>query len=255
MKGPLSALVVLALGLTAVAQSPANLTSSAPASASPAAASGSSTPASASSAAPSASSPAASSTTPAAPAKPADLAATLTDAETTLAALNTDLAALNTEKPASGWKGGWLKKSSHKQPSAQATQAAEAVKTHAGALPEMIAEVRTAHGSVGSAFKLFNHLTTMCEEMSALAEVVQNSGRKEDAAHLATDYSSLLRVRSNISAYVEQRAAIVDPKGNVPPPAPAVAKKDESASAKKTVAKHAAKKKPVHKTAVAAAAN
>jgi hypothetical protein len=246
MKGTLSALVVLALGLTAVAQSPANLTSSAPASTS------------ASSAASSASSPAASSastsTVPAAPARPADLAATLTDAEATLAALNTDLAALNTEKPASGWKGGWLKKGSHKQPSAQVTQATEAVKTHAAALPEMIAEVRTAHGSVGSAFKLFNHLTTMCEEMSALAEVIQNSGRKEDAAHLATDYSSLLRVRANISAYVEQRAAIVDPKGNVPPPAPAVAKKDESTPAKKTVAKHVAKKKPAHKTAAAAAA-
>lgn len=172
-------------------------------------------------------------------AKAPDLPATLTEAENLVTATNTDLAGLHTDKWSAGWKGGWAKKGVNKQ---QLNQTLEVLRTMAGQLPAMIVDVRTAHGSVGSAFKLYNQLTQVNEALDALAEAAQNYGKKEDYARLSGDYTGLLRIRANLSAYVEQRASVVDPKGNVSAAAVASsAKKDDPA--KKTVAKHVVKKK------------
>jgi hypothetical protein len=175
--------------------------------------------------------------------KHVDLTSMLTDAESAVSATNTDLANLRTDKWASGWKTGFIKKSSHKQ---QANQTADMLKQQAGALPAMISEVRAQHGSVGSTFKLYNNVTLVCENLDILAEATQNYGKKEEYNHLSADYANLLRIRTSLSAYVEQRAAVVDPHGNAPVTANASpAKKDDAAPPKKIVAK-SKKKKPVH---------
>ncbi|MBZ5530041.1 MAG: hypothetical protein LAO20_01300 [Acidobacteriia bacterium] len=174
--------------------------------------------------------------------KHVDLTSMLTDAESAVSATNTDLANLRTDKWASGWKTGFIKKSSHKQ---QANQTADMLKQQAGALPAMISEVRAQHGSVGSTFKLYNNVTLVCENLDILAEATQNYGKKEEYNRLSADYANLLRIRSSLSSYVEQRAAVVDPRGNAPVVASAPARKDDSAPPKKIVAK-SKKKKPVH---------
>lgn len=175
-------------------------------------------------------------------AKHVDLTSMLTDAESAVSATNTDLANLRTDKWASGWKTGFIKKSSHKQ---QAGQTADMLKQQASALPAMISEVRAQHGSVGSTFKLYNNVTLVCENLDILAEATQNYGKKEEYNRLSADYANLLRIRTSLSSYVEQRAAVVDPHGNAPVTASAPAKKDDSAPPKKIVAK-SKKKKPVH---------
>ncbi len=168
-----------------------------------------------------------------------DLTATLNDADASVATTNSDIANLHTEKWASGWKTGWMKKNSHKQ---QAGQSAESIKQMTSSLPAMISEVRSSHGSVGSTFKLFNNLTTVCENMDALVETTHTYGKKDEYTRLSGDYANLLRVRSQLSSYIEQRAAVVDPHGNLPVSSSATTnakKTDDSTPAKKT------KKKPV----------
>jgi hypothetical protein len=165
----------------------------------------------------------------------------LTDADAVVTSTNTDLANLRTDKWASGWKTGFIKKSSHKQ---QASQVADTLKLQAGALPQMITDVRSSHGSVGSTFKLYNNLTLVCENLDILAEATQNYGKKEEYTRLSTDYSNLLRLRASLSSYVEQRAALVDPRGNASSASSANAKKDDATAPKKHIAKAKTRKKP-----------
>jgi len=162
-----------------------------------------------------------------------DLAAMLTDADNVVSATNTDLANLNIDKWSSGWKTGFTKKSSHKK---DAQQTADSVKQLAGTLPGMIAEVRSLHGNVGSTFKLYNSLTQVCENMNPLVEATQTYGKKEEYNHLSADHANLLRLRNSVASYVEQRAAVVDPKGGSAFGGGAV-----TASAKKPDAHHARK--------------
>jgi len=168
-----------------------------------------------------------------------DLNATLTDADRVVAATNTDLANLHVEKWSAGWKTAWTKKSSHKQ---QAGQTADSVKQLASSLSPRVAEVRASHGSVGSAFKLYNDLTMVCENLDTLVEATHAYGKKDEYTRLAADYSNMLRVRNNFSSYVEQRAQVVDPRGNVTTAAAAPPSIKKEHTAKKMVAK---RKKPV----------
>src|SRR6185437_13844129 len=113
-------------------------------------------------------------------------------------------------------------------------------------LGPMVADVRATHGSVGSAFKLYNNMTLACENMDALVEATHSYGKKEDYDKLSTDYSNLLRVRVSLVTYVEQRAAMLDPHGSSSAASmnASASRKDEThnASAKKVYAK---RKKPV----------
>jgi len=168
-----------------------------------------------------------------------DLNATLTDADHVVATTNTDLASLQVEKWSGGWKTEWTKKSSHKQ---QAGQTADSVKQLAASLPPRLAEVRASHGSVGSAFKLYNDLTMVCENLDTLVEATHAYGKKDEYSRLSADYSNMLRVRNNFSSYVEQRAQMIDPRGNVTTAAATATSTNKEHAAKKMVAK---RKKPV----------
>lgn len=136
------------------------------------------------------------------------LTATLTDADRAVSATNADLAGLHVETWSSEWKAAWTRKTVYKQ---QGRQEPDSIKRLGTGLPPMIAEVRAAHGSFDSTFKLYNTLTLVCENMNALVEASRTYGSTEDYKKLAADYSRLLRVRNNLSAYVAQRAAVMDP--------------------------------------------
>jgi hypothetical protein len=167
-----------------------------------------------------------------------NLVFTLADMENTVSATNTDLGNLKIDKWASGWKTGFTKKSSHKK---DAEQMADSLKRSAGSLPAMIADVRSSHGSIGATFKLYNHLTQICETLDPLVDATQTYGKKEEYSRLNTDHSNLVNVRNTLASYLVQRAAVVDPKGDsglFGPPVSASAKKpDVAPHAKKTVNK------------------
>lgn len=239
MKKALAAIFVLSLSLSLAAQSAAPMHVSK----SDAKSSDAKSDAKSKDAASSSNSSSSSSSSSSASTKPADLASMLSDAEAAVTATNTDLANLRTDKWASGWKTGFIKKSSHKQ---QAGQTADTVKQQAGQLPAMISDVRSSHGSVGSTFKLYNSLTLVCENLDILSEATQNYGKKDEYTRLSADYSNLLRVRASLSNYVEQRAAIVDPRGNVVVTSSTSSlKKDDAPPAKKTIAHNKKKKTSV----------
>lgn len=168
-----------------------------------------------------------------------DLNATLTDADHVVATINSDLANLHVEKWSAGWKTAWTKKSSNKE---QAGQTTDSVKQLAASLPPRVAEVRASHGSIGSAFKLYNDLTVVCEGLETLVEATHAYGKNDDYSRLLTDYSNMLRVRNNFSSYVEQRAQVLDPRGNVTTPVATAISPNKDHTAKKMVAK---RKKPV----------
>lgn len=168
-----------------------------------------------------------------------DLNATLTDADHVVSTTNTDIANLHVEHWSGGWKTAWTTKSSHKQ---QAGETADSVRQLAASLPPRLAEVRASHGSVGSAFKLYNDLTMVCENLDTLVEATHAYGKKDEYTRLSADYSNMLRVRNNFSSYVEQRAQMVDPRGNMTTAAATPASTNKEHAAKKMVAK---RKKPV----------
>ena len=141
----------------------------------------------------------------------ARLTATLTDADRAASSTNADLASLHVETWSPEWKSAWTMKTVYQQ---QGRQEPDSVKQLTAALPPMIAEVRAAHGSFDSTFKLYKRLTVVCENMNALVEASRTYGSTEDYNKLAADYSRLLRVRNNLSSYVAQRAAVIDTRVN-----------------------------------------
>ena len=167
----------------------------------------------------------------------------LKEADNAVSSTNTDLASLHVEKWAAGWKTAWTKKSSHKQ---QAGQTVDSVKQLATGLTPVIAGVRASRGSVSSAFKLYNNLTLVCENMDGLVEATHSYGKKEDYNKLSADYSNLLRIRVTLATYVEQRASVIDPRGSIPATAmnASATKKDETHSAREKKI-YARRKKPV----------
>lgn len=152
-------------------------------------------------------------TKPVIPAHPghARLTATLTDADRAASSTNADLASLHVETWSPEWKSAWTMKTVYKQ---QGGQEPDSVKQLTTGLPPMIAEVRAAHGSFDSTFKLYKRLTVVCENMNALVEASRTYGSTEDYNKLAADYSRLLHVRNNLSSYVAQRAAVIDTRVN-----------------------------------------
>ncbi|HET7872981.1 MAG TPA: hypothetical protein VFL42_10760, partial [Terriglobales bacterium] len=156
-----------------------------------------------------------------------NLVSTLNDMENTASSTNTDLGNLHVEKWPAGWKTGFMKKSSHKK---SAEQMADSLKQSTGSLPAMIAQVRSSHGSLGSTFKLYNHLTQVCEGMDPLVEATQAYGKKEDFNRLNADHTNLVNARNTLASYLAQRADLVDPKGDsgFAGPVSASAKKPEA---------------------------
>lgn len=150
---------------------------------------------------------------PVIPARPghARLTATLTDADRAASSTNADLASLHVETWSPEWKSAWTMKTVYKQ---QGGQDPDSVKRLTTGLPPMIAEVRAAHGSFDSTFKLYKKLTVVCENMNALVEASRTYGSTQDYNKLAADYSRLLHVRNNLSSYVAQRAAAMDTRVN-----------------------------------------
>jgi hypothetical protein len=147
----------------------------------------------------------------AAPTAHVNLVSTLNDMENTVSATNTDLGNLHVDKWPAGWKTGFTKKSSHKK---SAEQMADSLKQSTGNLPAMIASVRSSHGSIGSTFKLYNHVTQVCENLDPLVEATQAYGKKEEYNRLNTDHTNRVNARNTLASYLAQRADLVDPKGD-----------------------------------------
>jgi hypothetical protein len=138
-----------------------------------------------------------------------DLNSSLTDLDRVAMSTYADISALNVERWGSQWKPGFLKSTRQKE----AEHTAESVKRNlSDALPTLIADVRTTHGSVSSTFRLYHDLTLVGEAMQSLVSTAKFEGRQHESRGLVEDCASLSRIRHNLSTYIEARAVNMDSK-------------------------------------------
>ena len=141
-----------------------------------------------------------------------DLNTALINLDRVSQATQTDIANMHVESWKS-WKPGFLKGNSHQ---AEAQQAATSLQRNLRyALPELIHNVQSAHGSLSTTFKLYDDVSLVCEAVDSLINASEAAGKKNEAASLADDYAALTKVRRSLSAYIQQASAQWD-HGKVP---------------------------------------
>jgi hypothetical protein len=80
------------------------------------------------------------------------------------------------------------------------------------AVPGLISDVRTSHGSVSSAFKLYHNINVVFEYLNQLTDAAASIGKKEEYDPLSADTAALDKSRQHLSAYIEQAAASLENK-------------------------------------------
>lgn len=189
-RGSLAAIVVFSLTLSLAAQSARTQTASVHARPNPAAASAA-----------------------AAPERP-NLDGTMFDLQRITVATDSDIADLDIDKWKAGWRTAWLKNGSRKH---QAEQVAESLRRNLkDAVPDLITGVQSSRGSVSATFKLYNDLNLVVESLDSLIEATRSYGKKGESGPLANDFAALGRVRQDLSSYIQQTAASLEPKMKVP---------------------------------------
>jgi hypothetical protein len=171
----------------------------------------------------------------------------LVDLDRVSQATQSDIASVRIDKWKSGWKTAFLKKV-HKEQAEKA--AASLQKNLTEAMPGLIRDVQNSRGSVSSTFKLYDDLSLVCELLDSLVSATESYGKKDEYGPLADDFSALIRIRRDLSTYVQQAAASVETRGKLPYAAASAPSATSSQLPKKIIVddtipgKKPAKKKP-----------
>lgn len=80
------------------------------------------------------------------------------------------------------------------------------------AVPDLISEVRSSHGSVSSTFRLYHNINVVFEYLSQLTDGAGSAGKPEEFEPLNSDLTALDKARQHLSAYIEQAAASLENK-------------------------------------------
>jgi hypothetical protein len=143
-----------------------------------------------------------------------DVNTALVDLDRVSQATQSDIAGVHIDKWKSGWRTAFLKRGVHKQQAEKA--AASLQKNLTDALPGLIRDVQNSRGSVSSTFKLYDDLSLVCELLDSLVSATESYGKKDEYGPLADDFSALIRIRRDLSTYVQQAAASVETRGTLP---------------------------------------
>lgn len=102
------------------------------------------------------------------------------------------------------------------------------------AVPGLIENVETSHGSVSATFKLYHNMTIVYEYLSSLTDAAGAVGKREEYEPLAKDAEALDTARQNLSTYIEQTASQIESSRRAPaaPPEPAPAGANDEANQK-----------------------
>lgn len=139
-----------------------------------------------------------------------DVNGSLERLEQVRAAAEADIADLDIARWRSGWKTAWLKKNSRKE-QAQGL-AASLERNLKGAMPDLIHDAQNSHGGIGATFKLYNNVNVVYESLESLVEITNSYGRKDESAQITADYAALGRLRQELSGYIQQTAASLEPR-------------------------------------------
>jgi hypothetical protein len=91
------------------------------------------------------------------------------------------------------------------------------------AVPDLIGDVRSTHGSVSSTFKLYHNLNVVYEYLDSLTSAASGMGKPDEYGPLNKDAAALDDARKHLSSYIEQAASNLEDKlktATAPPPAP-----------------------------------
>lgn len=89
------------------------------------------------------------------------------------------------------------------------------------AVPGLIENVETSHGSVSATFKLYHNMTIVYEYLSSLTDAAGAVGKREEYEPLANDAAALDTARQNLSTYIEQTASHIESERRAPVPSAA----------------------------------
>ncbi len=143
-----------------------------------------------------------------------DLNTTLFNLDRVSQATQNDIVNMHVESWKSGWKPGFLKGNSHQE---EAQQAATSLQRNLRyALPELIHNVQSAHGSLSTTFKLYDDVSLVCEAVDSLINASEAAGKKNEAASLTDDYTALAKVRRSLSAYIQEASTQWETHGKAP---------------------------------------
>ena len=144
-----------------------------------------------------------------------DLNTALINLDRVSQATQNDIANMHVESWKSGWKPGFMKGGNSHQ--AEAQQAATSLQRNLRyALPELMHNVQSSHGSMSTTFKLYDDVSLVCEAVDSLINASEASGKKNEASPLLDDYAALAKVRRSISAYIQQATAQWENHGKPP---------------------------------------
>jgi len=144
-----------------------------------------------------------------------DLNTALINLDRVSQATQNDIANMHVESWKSGWKPGFMKGGNSHQ--AEAQQAATSLQRNLRyALPELMHNVQSSHGSMSTTFKLYDDVSLVCEAVDSLINASEAAGKKNEAASLADDYAALAKVRRSLSAYIQEASAQWENHGKAP---------------------------------------
>ena len=78
-------------------------------------------------------------------------------------------------------------------------------------MPGLIQDAQNSHGGIGATFKLYNNISVVYESLESLIEVTNSYGKKGESSQIAADYAALGRLRQELSGYIQQTAATLEP--------------------------------------------
>jgi len=144
------------------------------------------------------------------PTVPTDLDSIVSQIRQATQAANTDLNRLQIAR----WKGDSASK-------VQMQQVADSLKKNLTfAVPDLINDVQTSHGSLSSTFRLYHNINVVYEFLNSLTEAAGAYGRKEEYDPLSGDAASLDSARQGLSSYIEKTAARLERPTPTPVPSP-----------------------------------
>jgi hypothetical protein len=178
-----------------------------------------------------------------------NLDATLFDLQRITVATDSDIADLDVNHWRAGWRSVWLKSGSRKR---QAEEVSDSLRRNLkDAVPDLITDVQNSRGSVSTTFKLYNDLNLVVESLDSLIEVTKSYGRKGESGPLANDYAALGRLRQDLSSYIQQTAASLEPRMRTPGSASPVPSSSALLPKKVVIDDNAPRHKPVKKKTAA----
>ncbi len=191
--------------------------------------------------------PAAGSAT-AAPERP-NLDTTMFNLQRITVATDSDIADLDVNHWKAGWRSAWLKSGSRKR---QAEEVADSLRRNLkDAVPDLITDVHNSRGSVSASFKLYNDLNLVVESLDSLIGVTKSYGKKGESGPLANDYAALGHLRQDLSSYIQQTAASLEPRMRAPGSSSPVPSSSAHLPKKVVIDDDVPKSKPVKKKTAA----